>query len=171
MPVATLAYQTPGLATDGWWQAARLVGRLAFWWGMLRLASIIVDVITSALLGGGRFLTFGNFRSMTGALGVLFLAAMVAGAVLCITGGRRVARVGNSSGLRQIFWGAILLGAASSLPTIIQLLTFGGRGLPTYYWPQLIVSTVIGWLLPAFVAYFAWRSKDHAGMASPTPAD
>ena len=163
LPIATLAYQRQA-TTTGWWTAARIVGQLAFWYGIVRLVQVIQQLVT-ALFFGGSFgnAMFGSTSLLATIVALLITSTNLIGSALAIAGGRRLHKA-QASGIQTALWGAILLATASVALSVQHLVQIVGQGqLPRGYMPFLVTQVVIGGvtvaILPGFLAYFFWRPE------------
>ncbi len=164
IPVARLSYEALPSDQSGWWHAARMVGHLAFWWGVIRVGEIIIDLTLGVFMFPSRLSTIIGPRPFTAAMTVVYLIGILGGGILSIIGGRHLINR-RASGFNLVMWGAIALTVASLSQFAQALFVTAGATLPWYYLPRWLLSMAGGLVLPVFVVCFArkWRGQLEPG--------
>ncbi|HEV7302387.1 MAG TPA: hypothetical protein VGN72_23815 [Tepidisphaeraceae bacterium] len=165
VPLASLAYHT-GDAGDSWWVGASLVGRLAFWYGLLSGASILVETAARYLMNDGPgWSRFGIANVTERLVYLLYTGGSIVGAGLLAVGGRGV-KIGNPDALRSMYYGAICVGTTYLLEVAhgwSQFYQGGAAGTPAFHMVYYVASSVIGTaaylILPTFFFFFATNSS------------
>lgn len=163
-PVAQLSDE-PSSNESEWWQAARLLGGGAIWWGTLQVAVVVLSLIFAIATDTGKAIEmiFGLNRFDSMLLPAHLIVILVGGVMISIGGWQL--RVHSVRGLNLVMWGALILGLAPLIQTL-RWIPYVGTNLSWIHLPDLLIRAAANLVSPLFLAYFAWTWRSRAGASS-----